>query len=114
MPSFNSQSQKNHGIYWPGIIRTLIVQVLVLFAVSVAVSVTQIGHRMPPKQNLLARSSHRRPSQRIRHNRQPPSKQSKAERLVLGALDWEPSKTKTWSSYFPFAFNPISAGRDNP
>ena len=37
MPSFNSQSQKNHGIYWPGIIRTLIVQVLVLFAVSVAV-----------------------------------------------------------------------------
>jgi hypothetical protein len=37
VPSLRSQSPENRGIDWLGIIRTLLVQVLVLLALSVAV-----------------------------------------------------------------------------
>jgi hypothetical protein len=36
MPSFDRQNHNNRGIEWPGIIRIVIVQILVLLAVSVA------------------------------------------------------------------------------
>jgi hypothetical protein len=38
MPSLNSQRQSNHGIDWPGIVATLLVQILVVLAISVAVA----------------------------------------------------------------------------
>jgi hypothetical protein len=37
MPSFNSQRQINRGISWSGIVRTLLVEILVLLALLVAV-----------------------------------------------------------------------------
>jgi hypothetical protein len=37
MTSFNSQRQSNRGISWSGIIRTLLVQILVLLALAFAV-----------------------------------------------------------------------------
>jgi hypothetical protein len=37
VPSLHSQSQENRGIDWLGIVRTLLVQVLVLLALSGAV-----------------------------------------------------------------------------
>jgi hypothetical protein len=37
VPSLRSQSPENRGIDWLGIVRTLLVQVLVLLALSVAV-----------------------------------------------------------------------------
>ena len=37
MTSFNSQRQSNRGISWSGIIRTLLVQILVLLALGFAV-----------------------------------------------------------------------------
>jgi hypothetical protein len=37
MPSFNSQRQSTRGISWSGIIRTLLVQILVLLALGFAV-----------------------------------------------------------------------------
>src|SRR6266852_4306573 len=38
MLSLNSQNQSNHGIPWPGIVATLLVQILVVLAISVAVA----------------------------------------------------------------------------
>jgi hypothetical protein len=38
MPSLNSQRQSNHAIHWPAIIATLLVQILVVLALSVAVA----------------------------------------------------------------------------
>jgi hypothetical protein len=38
MPSLNSQRQSNHGIHWSGIVATLLVQILVVLALSVAVA----------------------------------------------------------------------------
>jgi hypothetical protein len=36
MPSLNNQRQSIRGIHWPGIIATLLVQILVVLALSVA------------------------------------------------------------------------------
>jgi hypothetical protein len=36
MPSVDSQRQSNRGIHWPGIVATLLVQILVMLALSVA------------------------------------------------------------------------------
>jgi hypothetical protein len=36
MPSVDSQRQSNRGIHWPGIVATLLVQILVVLALSVA------------------------------------------------------------------------------
>ena len=36
MSSLNSQSQSNRGIHWPAIVATLLVQLLVVLALSVA------------------------------------------------------------------------------
>jgi hypothetical protein len=36
MSSLNSPRQSNHGIHWPGIVATLLVQILVVLALSVA------------------------------------------------------------------------------
>ena len=36
MPSFNSQSQSKRGHHWPGIVATVLVQILVVLALSVA------------------------------------------------------------------------------
>ena len=36
MPSLNSLRQSNHGIHWPGIVATVLVQILVVLALSVA------------------------------------------------------------------------------
>ncbi len=36
MQSLNSQRQSNHGIHWPAIIATVLVQILVVLALSVA------------------------------------------------------------------------------
>jgi hypothetical protein len=38
MLSLNSQRQSNRGIHWPAIIATLLVQILVVLALSVAVA----------------------------------------------------------------------------
>jgi hypothetical protein len=38
MPSLNSQRQSNHGIHWPAIIATVLVQLLVVLALSVAIA----------------------------------------------------------------------------
>jgi hypothetical protein len=40
MPSLNSQSQRqsSHRIHWPGIVATVLVQILVVLAISVAVA----------------------------------------------------------------------------
>jgi hypothetical protein len=37
MSPLDNQSQDNRGIHWPGIVRTLLVQVVVLLALSAAV-----------------------------------------------------------------------------
>jgi hypothetical protein len=36
MPSLNSLRQSNRGIHWPGIVATVLVQILVVLALSVA------------------------------------------------------------------------------
>ncbi len=36
MPSLNSLRQSNHGNHWPGIVATVLVQILVVLALSVA------------------------------------------------------------------------------
>jgi hypothetical protein len=38
MTSLNSQRQSKHGIHWPGIVATLLIQILVVLAISVAVA----------------------------------------------------------------------------
>jgi hypothetical protein len=38
MPSLNSQRQSSPGIQWPGIVATVLVQILVVLALSVAVA----------------------------------------------------------------------------
>jgi hypothetical protein len=38
MSSLNSQPQSKHGIHWSGIVATLLVQILVVLAISVAVA----------------------------------------------------------------------------
>jgi hypothetical protein len=38
MSSLNSQRQSNHRIHWPAIVATVLVQILVVLAISVAVA----------------------------------------------------------------------------
>jgi hypothetical protein len=58
MQSLDSQRQSNHGIHWPGIVATVLVQILVVLALSVAAAF-YLEWSSDANQAEFARATHR-------------------------------------------------------